>query len=273
MAFEIRYNEEPISHSVHTHTYYELLYVLSGAVNMRIRDRDYLCPAGSLVFLNPFDEHASTPVELPYKRYYLLIPPTQLTAFHNDLMLLSVFRFHGSQFPYVLPTGELRTRFDAYFSLFRTLEPNAGDFSDARFEAIMTLILTDAYRLSPDMFTPANQLTFLPVQDILGDLDNNIATPFSLADLAAKYHVSPGCLSSHFRRIVGLSPMQYVTQSRLMRARMLLLTSELSVTEIASMCGYPDVSNFTRRFHQQFQTTPLQFRQKESKHRERQILL
>ena len=273
MSYEIRYSEEPISHARHTHTYYEMLYVLSGSVNMEIRGRNFLCTPGSLVFLNPFDEHASDPIDLPYKRYYLLISPSQLIAFHNNVMLLSVFRFHGDQFPYVLSTGSEHTLFDAYFSLFRTLDPSSGDFSDARFEAIMTLILTDAYRLSPKMFTPANQLTFLPIRDILNDLDNSIATPFSLADLADKYHVSSGCLSSHFRRIVGLSPMQYVTQSRLMRARTLLLSSELSVSEIAALCGYPDVSNFSRRFHQQFQITPLQFRQKGNAHREHKILI
>ena len=76
MAFEIKYSEEPISHSLHTHTYYELLYVVSGEVVMTIRGREMNCPAGSLVFLNPFDAHASRPVKLPYRRYYLLIPQT-----------------------------------------------------------------------------------------------------------------------------------------------------------------------------------------------------
>ena len=262
MAFEIKYNDQPEPHGMHTHTYYEMLYVLSGATVITVRNRDYVCGPGTLVFLNPFDEHASRPMELPYRRYYLLMPVTQLKAFHNDVLLLSVFRFHGDQFSYAVQTGERKPRFDAYFSMLMDVQREGGVFADARMEALMTLILTDTQAMRPDLFIPANQLSFLPIQDILNELDASFCEPFSLRALAEKYHVSEGCLSAHFRREVGLSPMQYVTQSRMQRARLLLLNSELSVSAIAEQCGYPDVSNFVRRFHQQFQQTPLQYRQR-----------
>ena len=261
MAFEIKYSDEPISHALHTHTYYELLYVVSGEVVMTVRGRDYACPAGSLVFLNPFDAHASHPVGLPYRRYYLLIPQTQLKAFHNDVLLLSVFRFHGEQFPYVMQAGAFKSRFDQYFSMLTTVQEEGGRYADTKAEALMTLILTDAQTLRPDMFIPANQLSFLPVQDIMNELENAMTGGFSLQELAKKYHVSPNCLSVHFRRAVGLSPMQYVTQSRLTRAKFLLQHSELSIAGVAQQCGYPDVSNFVRRFRVQFGETPLQYRQ------------
>ena len=262
MAFTIRYNDAPISHALHTHTYYELLYVLEGEAVMTIHQQDYSCPAGALVFLNPFDAHASRPVTLPYRRYYLLIPQTQLKAFHNDVLLLSVFRFHGQQFPYVLRTGELKARFDTYFSLLESVQREGGNYADTRMEALMTLILTDAQAIRPDMFLPADTLSFLPIQDILSELDDHFCEPFSLEKLAESYHVSPGCLSAHFRRSEGVSPMQYVTQSRLSRAKLLLQHSELPVGAVAEACGYPDTSNFVRRFHSQFGETPLQFRQR-----------
>ncbi len=267
MSFKIKYNDQPTSNGMHTHTYYEMLYVLSGTTVLTVRNRAYTCGPGSLVFLNPFDEHASRPVELPYKRYYLLMPVTQLKAFHNDVLLLSVFRFHGDQFPYAVQVGDLKPRFDSYFSLLMDVQQEGGSFSDTRMEALMTLILTDIHAMRPDLFIPANQLSFLPIQDILNDLDNSFCEPFSLQKLADRYHVSSGCLSAHFRRAVGLSPMQYVTQSRMQRARLLLLNSELSIASIAAQCGFPDVSNFVRRFHSQFQLTPLQYRQR---HEDRQ---
>ncbi|MBR1709197.1 MAG: helix-turn-helix transcriptional regulator, partial [Clostridia bacterium] len=154
------------------------------------------------------------------------------------------------------------SRFDFYFSMLMDVQNEGGIYADTRMEALMTLILTDTHTMRPDLFIPANQLSFLPIQDIMNELDDSFGEPFSLQDLAKKYHVSPGCLSSHFRRTVGISPMQYVTQSRMQRARLLLLNSELSINAIASQCGYPDVSNFVRRFHLQFQQTPLQYRQK-----------
>ena len=139
MSFEIKYNDQPTPHGMHTHTYYEMLYVLSGAAVITVRGRAYECGPGSLIFLNPFDEHASHPLELPYKRYYLLMPVTQLKAFHNDVLLLSVFRFHGDQFPYAVQVGDLKPRFDSYFSLLMDVQKEGGSFADTRMEALNQL--------------------------------------------------------------------------------------------------------------------------------------
>lgn len=260
MAFEVVYSDRPLSHHIHTHVYYELLYVLDGAVMLTIRGKTYRAEAGTLVFLNQFDEHATRVLSGVYKRYYLLIPPTHLKALHSDARLLSVFRFHGDKFPYVLPVEANKPRFDAYFELLKGALEQGGAYMDERIGALMTLILTDALLIRPDMFTPAQDMSFLPMREILDDLDKNFAQGFSLKSLAARFHVSPGCLSAHFRHYVGMSPMQYVTQSRLLHARALLLKTGLSVMAISAQCGYQDVSNFVRRFRQQFQMTPLQFR-------------
>ena len=49
MSFRIVYSETPVSHPIHSHVYYELLYVAEGAVLMRIRNREYRVESGSLV--------------------------------------------------------------------------------------------------------------------------------------------------------------------------------------------------------------------------------
>ncbi len=265
MPFEIVYSDRTLSHHTHTHVYYELLYVLDGAVMITIRGKDFLVDAGSLVFLNQFDEHATRVISDVYRRYYLLIPHMQLKALHHDERLLSVFRFHGDKFPYVLPVGADKPRFDTYFALLKDSADRGGAYMDERIEALLTLILADALALRPDMFIPAGNASLLPMQDILNELDRGFADKFSLPDLSAKFHVSPGCLSAHFRRHVGISPMQYITQSRLSHAKVLLLKTELPVIEVAMQCGFADISNFVRRFRQQFQTTPLRFRQQKNR--------
>lgn len=263
MPLEIVYSDKALSHHIHTHVYYELIYVVEGAVLLTIRGKGYRVEAGSLVFLNQFDEHATQMIGGTYRRYYLLIPPTQLKAFHSDLLLLSVFRFHGPRFCYVLETRDQKARFDTYFALLLEAANRGDTYVDERLEALMTLILADAYALRPDMFTPASDMSFLPMQDILDQMDRSFADTFSLSALADQFHVSPGCLSAHFREHVGMSPMHYITQSRLTHAKVLLLSTKLTVMEIAAQCGYSDVSNFVRRFRQQFKLTPLQFRQQQ----------
>lgn len=263
MPFMITYKDEASPHLSHTHVYYEMVYVLEGEVAMTIQGREYYVAAGSLVFLNQFDEHSTRLLSGVYKRYYLRIPPTQTRAFLNDALLLSVFRLRRSNFPYILSTGDEKPRFDNYFAMILDAYRRGGAYVDQRLEALVTLVLTDAQEIRPDMFAPPNTLSFLPIQDILDELDQRFAEDFSLADLAKRFHVSTGCLSSHFHQMVGMSPMQYVTQRRLHHARVLLIKSSLTVAKIAALCGYHDVSNFVRRFRQQYHVTPLQFRAQE----------
>lgn len=149
-----------------------------------------------------------------------------------------MFRFHGGNFTCVLPTGTEKSRFDSYFAM----------------------LWDAAQRGGPDLFLPPEDAAFLPIQEILEELDRTHGRDFSLEALAERYFVSPGCLSAHFRRLVGISPMQYAMQSRLAHARMLLQSTELSMADIARQCGWQDVSNFVRRFRRQFQVTPLQYR-------------
>ena len=246
---------------LHTHVYYELLYVLEGEVAMTIRGREHRVEAGSLVFLSPFDAHATRMLSPVYRRYYLLIPPDRLRAFHNDVALLSVFRFHGEHFSCVLPTGGEKGRFDAYFALLLDAAQRGGPDFETRVEALMTLILVDARAIGPELFLPPEALSFLPIQELLDRLEQRGGRDFSLEEEARKCHVSPGCLSAHFRRLVGISPMQYVMQLRLGRAKLLLRTTELSIPDVARQCGWGDASNFVRRFREQFHCTPLKYRQ------------
>ncbi len=96
---------------------------------------------------------------------------------------------------------------------------------------------------------------------MLDRLEQQGGRDFSLEEEARSCHVSPGCLSAHFRRLVGISPMQYVMQLRLGRAKLLLRTTELSIPDVARQCGWGDASNFVRRFREQFHCTPLKYRQ------------
>ena len=57
-----------------------------------------------------------------------------------------------------------------------------------------------------------------------------------------------------------MSPMQYITQSRLTLDKHLLMNTEQPIGDVAASCGFKDASNFIRRFKAQFGCSPLQFR-------------
>lgn len=90
----------------------------------------------------------------------------------------------------------------------------------------------------------------------------NLSKKITLADLSAYAHCSAVTLTEHFRREFGMSVMEYVMKKRFALAEDLLLNSKLSVTEIASRCGFCDVEYFSKRFKRKCGISPTKFRKK-----------
>jgi AraC-like DNA-binding protein len=88
----------------------------------------------------------------------------------------------------------------------------------------------------------------------------NYAAPVSREEISAALKVSPNYLSRVFRQDTGLTPWQYLSQFRVVQAQKLLLTTELSVTEVAQRVGFSDPAYFVRVFHKETGRAPLQYR-------------
>jgi len=82
----------------------------------------------------------------------------------------------------------------------------------------------------------------------------------SAADVARRLGVSLRSLLFAFRARFGRTPTQYLRDVRLRRAQQLLLTTDLSIAEVAVRTGFRDASYFDRAFKKRFGVTPLIFR-------------
>ena len=70
----------------------------------------------------------------------------------------------------------------------------------------------------------------------------------SLADLARETSMSPYHFLRTFRRLIGVTPHQYVLRTRLHRAAVRLRQSGDAISAIAFDVGFNDLSTFNRRF-------------------------
>lgn len=69
-----------------------------------------------------------------------------------------------------------------------------------------------------------------------------------ITSLAAMEHLCESRFRELFREAFGLSPNDYIIQLRLNHAADLLTISDLSISEIAGLCGYTDALYFSRLF-------------------------
>jgi signal transduction histidine kinase/AraC-like DNA-binding protein len=86
------------------------------------------------------------------------------------------------------------------------------------------------------------------------------ANVLSRDEIADHLGVTSGYLTRVFRKDLGLTPWEYLTQLRIARAKHLLGEDALSITEVAGRVGYDDPAYFSRVFLKETGHTPRAFR-------------
>ncbi len=98
------------------------------------------------------------------------------------------------------------------------------------------------------------------LQRVLGYIQDKLAEPVGVRELASQVHMSPFHFARRFKQAVGTPPHAYITQVRMERAKRLLAGTNLPLMEVATRVGYRTQAHFTGVFHRYVGTTPRTFR-------------
>lgn len=87
---------------------------------------------------------------------------------------------------------------------------------------------------------------------IMEYIKENVDKELSCDALSAFANMSRATLNRRFRDSLGMSPMSYVTECRISRARELALTGEYSKAQVAQMCGFYDTAHLNKYYKKRF---------------------
>lgn len=104
--------------------------------------------------------------------------------------------------------------------------------------------------------------TMLPlVREAMTLIEENIEDPLSVPEIAEALDVSQRQLERQFKKHVGCTVVQFGLLRRLQNARLLLISTELSVREIATASGFNTLSHFAFSFGKFFGRRPSEYRE------------
>lgn len=93
-------------------------------------------------------------------------------------------------------------------------------------------------------------------------MEQHVGRALPLEELACKLDLSARQLERLFKAETGRSPQAFAKQVRLRTAAWLLTSSDRTVADIASSCGFADASHLGREFRKQFGVPPATYRDK-----------
>ncbi|MEG1515507.1 MAG: response regulator [Clostridia bacterium] len=104
------------------------------------------------------------------------------------------------------------------------------------------------------------QRELYPVKRAKAYIADHLSSSLKLENIADSAMISPGYLSTLFKKETGEAISEYILQLRLDEARRLLRDTSLNIGEIAGRVGYTDPKHFSKMFHQQTGSRPMEYR-------------
>ncbi len=96
----------------------------------------------------------------------------------------------------------------------------------------------------------------IPIEFIKNNYQQNI----NIEQLADFSHLSVSALERRFKKYLGKTPNQFITEYRLEKARFFLLETKEPIAQIAEKTGFSEPSYFSRQFKASFGILPSKFR-------------
>lgn len=223
---------------VHTHSYHELVYYLSGGGVTTIAGEAYPFAAGDFAVLPP-----ETPHDEQHDRDGALI----CIGFTGVSGLQRGVRHDGDCRILSLMTAILE-------------EATVGAVDAEQLLAAQVTMLGIYLKRAQQPLTARH--TPPDFRYAIRYLRDNFHERIVLSDIAAQLHFSYDYFQHRFKVLTGLSPQQYLMRVRLDTAEKLLRESTLSSTEIAYRCGFGNTAAFCAALRRDTGMTPLQYRAK-----------
>lgn len=259
---------------LHFHDFLEIGYCVKGEGICRVGDIEYPFKKGDIQIIFPFQKHLSKNKAGHQSQWYWLnINPYALMELSGFATISKIEHlmfqemglcgiFPAEKYPEI---AELANRF-----LQEALEYDATDSHHLEFCAsYLYQILITLSRLSSDlpkleMERDRNVSALFPALTIISDGIQNSSIP-SVQSLSDACGMSISNFRKVWKKVIGLSPKDYITKHFLYKAEQLLLTTDKSITEISMETGFQDVSGFNRQFHSKAGMTPSEFRKRYKK--------
>ena len=107
--------------------------------------------------------------------------------------------------------------------------------------------------------TPRDHKRILQLKQALEFIESSYTLPLSLQEISESVGMSPKYFCRFFQEMTHRTPIDYLNYYRIERACYHLLTTNLSITEVAFSSGFNDLSYFIKTFKKYKGTTPKKY--------------
>ena len=231
---------------LHTHKYYELLYLIEGDISYLIDNRLYKAAPGDIFITHPGQEHGiSFNSDATYSRHFIQVSDALIGSMPEELRdnFVNNLCVKYNRIPSEIVK---KYKLGSYFHSVRGHLIHDSSFDEFMFRTYATQLIAVINTISgAEISSYFNEKPM--ILEIKDYIMKNIKNELSLDTIAANFFMSKYYMCHTFRDETGMTIKNYINLQRVARARELLLSGN-TPADIPKMCGFNDYSTFYRTF-------------------------
>ncbi len=240
--------------STHYHDKHELYILLKGNTKYIVGDNLFNLLPKDLVFIPKGIFHASDSIgSVPVERVLLTFDDDfideKFSLYYNFLKNSMYARIKAEQFHKIESILNKMEKESAH--------PYPG--SDEMLKLYTHQLLILIYRFAHRSANQSQDNFFPIIQNAIKYISDNLDQDLSLDALSKRFSISAHYFSKRFKQATGIGLNEYINTAKISKAEHLLLTTNLSITDISLECGFNDSSYFASVFKRLKGVTPKKY--------------
>jgi AraC-like DNA-binding protein len=248
---------------LHQHEEIQISYIANGEGNILVGDTITGYQKGNLIVLGSNLPHVFRSEINTDQTSIMMTLFFTTNSFGNNFFDLPEFKILESFFSSIKNGFKIDSISQKTVNQFKKLK-NANEFDRfiLFFKIIKSICLHEKKALSNFIYDkPFTDREGKRMQLVFDYVMTNYQRDISLEEIASLSNMTKNAFCRYFKLRTNKTFFQFLIDIRIERASKLLLKNrELSVIEIAELCGFNNISNFNRKFKELKHSSPLQYR-------------
>lgn len=255
---------------LHCHSEIELFYLVSGKINFFIEDKSYTLNSGDAIMVPPNLLHYADKRYRDTKdvEFYAIVFSTDMLAeilpSYCERYLLPI-AYHATECIIPIYNSPSETwQADVFSCLDNIFDAMDHDIKYNELIIRGNLLIIWQLLYNNHMLALMKKTSGEHIQPYLKKcvdyIDQNYTKQITLDTLSHMAGLSTGHFCRQFKEFTGYTPFSYLNKRRISKSCTLLLNTDKKIAEIASLCGFNNISYYNRAFIKIMKESPSSYR-------------